>query len=122
MRIIVLAFGPWSARICVVALQFCVRVLNLSEINERVSEMKTAARVKSDIVAKAVSDEEFRSRLLTDPHSAASEIAGMEIPSGLSVRVHEENASTYHVVLPPGRQLSEHDLERVSGGGWGKGW
>ena len=84
--------------------------------------MKTAEQVKSDIVAKAGSDEDFRSRLLADPRSAASELAGVAIPEGLEVSVHEESTSSYHLVLPPTSQLNTEQLDSVAGGAPGKWW
>ena len=34
----------------------------------------------------------------------------------MSIEVHEESGTTAHLVLPPDSKLSQHDLDKVSGG------
>ena len=42
----------------------------------------------------------------------------MSLPAGLNVEVHEDDAVTAHLVLPPSSRLNEADLRAVSGGRW----
>jgi len=50
---------------------------------------------------KAVENEEFRSRLLSDPRAVIEEELDLTIPDGLNIQVHEDSATTSHFVLPP---------------------
>ena len=78
--------------------------------------MTTATELKTQILSKAAEDGEFRTRLLTDPKAAISAETGVTIPEGFDVAVHEDSATTAHLVLPPSPQLSEADLENIAGG------
>ena len=66
----------------------------------------------SQIVAKAWTDEAFKTRLLADPAAVLTE-HGMEVPPGVRCRVMEDTATLRHLTLPlrPGsRETSEEDL------------
>jgi hypothetical protein len=70
------------------------------------------------IIAKAWSDEGFKQQLLTNP-AAALKAEGVEIPAGVAVRVVENTATTFHLVLPPKPatgELSDEQLGNVAGG------
>ena len=69
-------------------------------------------------MAKAAEDDDFRARLIADPKGAVSEEVGTAIPEGFDVAVHEESATTFHLVLPPSPHLTEADLALVAGGSW----
>ena len=77
--------------------------------------METARDMRAKIVGKAGADEAFRSRLLADPKGAIGDELGVNLPASLAVKVHEEDASTRHLVLPPASRLSEGDLQAVAG-------
>ena len=77
--------------------------------------METANDMRMKIVGKAGTDEAFRSRLLTDPKGAIGEELGIALPVSMAVKVHEEDATTLHLVLPPASRLSEGDLQVVAG-------
>ena len=68
-------------------------------------------------------DPEFRALLIADPRGVVAEIIGLPLPDVVRVSVHEESPTDIHLVLPSGSaDLSESDLELVSGGGiWGTG-
>ena len=81
--------------------------------------MTTATEMKAQILNKAEEDGEFRARLIADPKAAISSEVGVALPDGFDVAVHEDSATTAHLVLPPSPQLSEAELETVAGGfGW----
>ena len=42
--------------------------------------------------------------------------SGADIPDGIEVAVHEDSATTVHLVLPPSPALTEAELEKVAGG------
>ena len=79
--------------------------------------MKSPNEMRTKIVNKAAEDADFRAKLMNDPKAAISEELGVTIPASMSIRVHEENDATAHLVLPPGSKLSEGDLRNVAGGG-----
>ena len=67
----------------------------------------------------AVTDEEFRAELLTDPDAAIAKAAGERLPEDVKVKVIENDphyAATF--VLPPmaADELNDEDLDRVAGG------
>ena len=82
--------------------------------------MKTAEELRQEIMEKACEDEAFRARLIAEPHSVVEEIVGGALPKGLTIDVHEETASAFHLVLPPTGRLGDAQLDMVSGGSFGK--
>ncbi|MCY4441691.1 MAG: NHLP leader peptide family RiPP precursor, partial [Deltaproteobacteria bacterium] len=58
----------------------------------------------------------FRARLIADPKAAISSEIGVAMPDGFDVAVHEDSATTAHLVLSPSPKLSEAELETVAGG------
>jgi hypothetical protein len=75
-----------------------------------------------DIVKKAAKDEAFRARLVKDPAATIQKEFGVQIPAGVTVRVHENSATVINLVLPSPievsteRALSEEELQQVAGG------
>ena len=78
--------------------------------------MTTATELKTQILHKAAEDSDFRSRLIADPRAAISAETGLTIPDAFDVVVHEDSATTAHLVLPPSQQLTEAELEKATGG------
>jgi hypothetical protein len=85
-------------------------------------EMLSRAEAEQRIRERAASDADFREQLKTDPRSTLGAELGVEIPDEITVHVHEESLSEVHLVLPPAQEdLSDADLEMVSGGVfWGE--
>ncbi len=73
-----------------------------------------------DKVAQKATDPKFRKELMANPKASLEKVLGAEIPSGVNVKVLEENANTYYVVLPhvtqEGAELDDASLEKVAGG------
>ncbi|HEX8648250.1 MAG TPA: hypothetical protein VF715_15255 [Thermoleophilaceae bacterium] len=61
---------------------------------------------------EAASDEALRKQLINDPASVLAE-RGIEIPSGVTVRIVEDTLDTYNLTLPPyvGGDLSAQALK-----------
>ena len=78
---------------------------------ERPIESPNEMRLK--IVGRATEDPDFRARLLSDPKGTIGQELNVTIPASLSIEVHEENATTAHLVLPPSSRLSESALQEV---------
>ena len=78
--------------------------------------MTTATEMKNAILARAAEDGGFRARLIADPKAAISAETGAAIPEGFAVVVHEDSATTAHLVLPPSPKLTEAEMGKVTGG------
>ena len=78
--------------------------------------MATATELKAQILSKAEENSDFRARLIADPRATISAETGTSIPDGFDVVVHEDSATTAHLVLPPSPKLSEAELQTVAGG------
>ena len=78
--------------------------------------MTTATELKDQILSRAAADGNFRAHLIADPKSAIAAETGQSIPDGFDVMVHEDCATTAHLVLPPSPHLSEAELENITGG------
>ena len=82
--------------------------------------MTTATEMRDRILDRAAEDGDFRAHLIADPKVAISSEIGATIPDGFDVAVHEDSATTAHLVLPLSPRLSEGELERVAeAANWG---
>ena len=79
--------------------------------------MTTASEIRDRVLTKAAEDEEFRARLIADPKGTFEAEIGYDIPDGFGVFVHEDSATTAHLVLPPPPALTEAELIAVAGAG-----
>ncbi|MCY3879100.1 MAG: NHLP leader peptide family RiPP precursor [Rhodobacteraceae bacterium] len=79
--------------------------------------MNTQSQIQKQIFAKAEEDEQFRALLLEDPKAAIKDATGVSVPDAINIRVLEDNATDFHLVLPPaGRNLSDQEVSGVAGG------
>ena len=92
------------------------------------SEASGSARIEMErrLIEKSLEDESFRRRLLEDPKGAVEEELGARLPEEVRVETVEETADDIYLVLPStsmaggeGGELSDQQLESVSGAGWG---
>lgn len=74
----------------------------------------------SEYLAERATDPVFRRALIEDPRRVLAREFGIQVPPNIQVRVIEEDADTYHLVLPytprAGAELDDAELERVAGG------
>ena len=77
---------------------------------------RTVGELRAHITNRAVEDEDFRAQLLTDPRSAISAELGLSIPESFTIHVHEDDAVTAHLTLPPSDKLTEAELAQIAGG------
>jgi len=88
---------------------------------------KQRKQLEEKLIAKAMKDETFRKILLENPKAAIEEETGIKLPEAINLKVVEEDAATFYLVLPPKinpekeDELSEAELEMVSGGYNGEG-
>ena len=74
----------------------------------------TATELKAGILSRAAEDGEFRARLIADPKAVIASEFGPAIPDGFDVAVHEDSATTLHLVLPLSPELTEAELVMVA--------
>lgn len=74
---------------------------------------------EAKVVERAMQDSAFRAQLMSDPKTAVAAETGWIIPADVSIRVVEETADTFYLVIPfkaGASELSDEELEDVSGG------
>ena len=84
--------------------------------------MKTAQDMEKTVLDKANEDADFRARLLSNPKDAIEQAVGVTVPDGFTIKVHEEDSRTAHLVLPPTSKLSSAELSAVAGGDHFSSW
>ena len=83
----------------------------------------TVSALRQQLIEKATADREFRNQLMADPKTAIEAETGLTVPSEFNIEVHEETATTSHLILPPSAELGEADLVQAAGGmGWSFQW
>ncbi len=61
----------------------------------------TASALRQHLIDKATADSEFRNQLVAEPKAAIEAETGLTVPSEFNVEVHQDTATTGHLVLPP---------------------
>jgi hypothetical protein len=80
------------------------------------SEQKDFGASYHEIISKAWADEAFKKRFLSNPIAVLQE-HGIAVPPGMAVKVVENTADSTWLVLPRmAQELSDSELEKVSGG------
>ena len=78
--------------------------------------MATATQLKNHVLTRAAKDSHFRARLIDDPKAAIAWELGITLPDSFDVVVHEDSATTSHLVLAPSPKLTDADLKAAAGG------
>lgn len=88
---------------------------------ELTSEDITLNQLREIVFRQASSNPKYREALLEDPKELLAKQVGHPLPSNMNVKVVEETSNTVYLVLPYAApdvgELSEDDLQTVSGGG-----
>ena len=88
----------------------------MENLNQKRQQLEQA------LIEKAMNDEAFRKELIANPKEIIEKEIGMKLPEAFNVKVLEEDAQSFYLVLPnkvePGTEdeLSEEELNMVSGG------
>ena len=71
------------------------------------------AKQVARVIARAWTDPDFKKQLKKDPVTTLRK-AGLKVPAGVKVQVHENTPKSYHWVIPnkPARAISEEDLAK----------
>jgi len=78
--------------------------------------MNDQSQQYQQLIAKCWADEAFKQRLLADP-AATLKAEGLEVPKGVSVRVLENTAQVFNLVIPlVPTDISDEGLVSVAGG------
>ncbi len=86
------------------------------------SKVMTRQEIEAEIIKKAWEDDKFRQELLANPKATLTKMFNVDFPEELKFEIHEESPTRMHLVLPAkpdmsgSRELSDNDLEAVSGG------
>lgn len=64
------------------------------------SEQTKRQQLETRLSRRALSDPDFRDRLLSDPKVVIEQEIGLRFPESVTVSVHEEKLNHIHVVLP----------------------
>ena len=78
--------------------------------------METQASLQQRLIDMAEDDGAFRTQLLDDPRTAIRDGIGLELPGDFNVVVHEDDVRTAHLVLPPSAEMTDSQLDQVTGG------
>jgi hypothetical protein len=73
---------------------------------------------ESELLQRAQSDPKFRQQLLSNPNQAVQQAFGVNVPSGVRLRVVEETPGEYYIVLPAqsqGGAASDDALQAAAG-------
>lgn len=82
------------------------------------SNLASRSEMRAQLAAKAEADDDFRAQLLADPKGTLAQKTGISLPESVQVKVVEDTATLFHIVVPPASQyeLSDEDLEMAAGG------
>src|SRR6476646_1999087 len=80
----------------------------------------TRSDLEARLITKAWKDPDFRKEVVNDPKGMLEKYLGQKLPGGIKIFVHEEDANTLHMSIPPApsnvTELSDEDLAKVAGG------
>ena len=85
-------------------------------------EAQASARrnLETSLIEKCWKDPEFKRQVVSDPKGMLERHTGTKLPSQVKIFIHEEDANTLHLAIPPApanlADLSDEDLEKVAGG------
>lgn len=80
------------------------------------AESSDSSKIIEKVIEKAQTDHVYKAKLIADPHAALREL-GIVVPAGVTVKVVENSAAVFHLVLPATEQeMTEESLAKVAAG------
>ena len=79
--------------------------------------MKNALQLREELIAKAEDNSAFRSRLIENPKKTIEQELGVTLAEDHDIEVHEETATTAHLVLPAQSRYSKAEREEAKTSG-----
>jgi len=80
------------------------------------------SQMSQHVVDRAVKDDDFRNRLISDPKGTIEEEYGVSLPPEARIHVHTETPREFHVVLPStpsaSSELSADEVGAADCSGW----
>lgn len=67
--------------------------------------------LSAKLISLASTDSAFRARLLSDPRATISSLVGVPLPEAVNIKVIEDTASSFTLVLPPAKVATEDAVE-----------
>ena len=87
------------------------------------SNASERSQMSQQVVEKALKDDDFRSRLLSDPKGTLEEEYGVRLSPDVRIHVHTESPRDFHLVLPSApsasSELSADEVDAPECSGWG---
>ena len=84
------------------------------------TQTNTRRDIETALIEKCWKDPDFKRAVVSDPKGVLERQTGRKLPPNLKIVIHEEDANTLHLSIPPApanvAELSDDDLERVAGG------
>ena len=77
--------------------------------------LQSAEDMRRQVTDRAISDDDFRSLLVSNPRAAISQELGVDLPEDVEIVVHESNTNTLHLALPV-TEIGEEQLEAIAAG------
>ena len=84
------------------------------------TQTPTRRELETALIEKCWKDPEFKKAVVSDAKGMLERQMGQKLPPQVRIFVHEEDANTLHLTIPPApanvTELSDADLENVAGG------
>jgi hypothetical protein len=84
------------------------------------TQVSTRRELETALIEKCWKDPEFKKAVVSDPKGMLERHTGQKLPSQVKILIHEEDANTLHLSVPPApgnlTELSDQQLEQVAGG------
>jgi hypothetical protein len=78
--------------------------------------IQTREEFEEMILKKADDDDNFSKAIVDNPKAALNDFLGISVPEKIKLFVHQEKNDEFHIILPEKIELTDKELDNVSGG------